>query len=221
MYELVLKDFRLNKMIYLINALWLPVYAGMLLAIGYPEGMKVLPAVGIFLAVGNLFSLDEKGHSNMLFASLPYGRRSLVKARYISVWLIFIAVTLFFFGLEMVFGAWQPVYSKVIDQLPMELVEFSVVSLLMMIIALPFMFRYGVGGFFIGISVFLMFFVLLDAISDSVNVFTILRQSLNPMSWSVTMKAGMKIAITLFVLWTMTSISYLISARIFKKKDLG
>ncbi len=217
MFDLVMKDFRVYTKMFLI---WPPLFllcTWFIHIIGRTNGLNGITVVFILLPISNLFQGDGLWQSNVLYSSLPYRRRSLVTARYFTVWLWMITVSLLLFGWHMILAISQPI----MVQLPTVLLDFCIATL-MTFIALPFIIRYGtLFGVILGSFVFAGLFALIFGIIVWFDLMENTTQFMQTIPVSSGLKTGIYAACTMLLLAVVTFISHVNSVRVFEKKDIG
>jgi ABC-type transport system involved in multi-copper enzyme maturation permease subunit len=220
MYELVLKDARLCLFLLPIWLLFFPISIGISYVLGYNHSIEIVSMIAGLFSVEYLFSDDESWKSGILYASLPYARRSLLLARYIAVWIVFASSFVFINALNL---AWTSYLQNgaTNEGFPLLLANFSF-GLAIVFFCVPFMVHYGsTPGSLLGMFAFAACVALLMLLAAWLEPREAARNLLNSLAHSADMK---NIVLTLFaflMLALLTLVSYRISSRLFEKKDLG
>jgi hypothetical protein len=219
MYDLVLKDFRNNKRLFLSWLLWIPLWIGIDLLSGFTDSSTMWPLLACYLSVVMLFNGEESWKSNFLYASLPYTKRSLMTARYISVWIIMITASAFFIGADQ---AWMSYAhgSAAVKSFPSLLLDFSFGPVLMLL-TIPLIIRFGsTSGLLLGVLAFACT-ALLVLVSSWLGLLGAAQDLLNSLAHSAQMKNVFLALFALLVLLLGTLLSYRISGRVFERMDLN
>ncbi|MFJ8531479.1 ABC-2 transporter permease [Bacillus sp. NPDC094106] len=135
MYNLILKDFRLQKLIMVLYILTICLYIGTLGSFGF---IVVLVACCYML---NLHYYDEKNNSHKFINSLPYSRKTIIMSKYIGTMLFTLIVVLFSLLIQAVVQVAAPTYGVKIET-PQAIVVSVLTVMLLTSIYLPFCYRF-------------------------------------------------------------------------------
>ena len=220
MYDLVKKDLRKNQMFLLTWILWFPLWIGLDYLFG-PQGnvLKSTPVLASILSVQGMFGMEASWNANILYASLPYTRRTILAARYVSVWIVMVAAIIFFSILVQVWAAIQGV-NMVVDY--KSLLQAFLVGPSMVIFIIPFIIRFGdMKGNLLGAISCLACFGLLMLFGDWIGLLENIRMVVNSFSENPMLKYGVLFSFTFVMLLAFTFLSYRVALRMFQNKDLG
>jgi ABC-2 type transport system permease protein len=221
MYQLVLQDLRLCRWAVLSVFLVLPLLATVYHGIGFLGGNDgLLTALGVVLVVGALFGADDLLHSTMMTASLPYGRKMMLRARYVSIAILCLVVPLGTAILQQLLFllVYQTEFSILTDSTALQ----CVIGTVSVLFAIPAVFRYGTrAGMIIGITIsgivaFAVLWALILLPWGDANLLLMLRDFL-----LTDQRRVIAILAVGLLLFAVAMFSYRISMRIFEKKDLG
>jgi hypothetical protein len=222
MFDLLLKDFGQIKWRLVFVALYMPLYIFMCYSDGNVRGLAILPLIALGVPVAGLFKSDEKLCSNVWYASFPYARRMLLKARYISVWFFVIAICLYAALAEFLVGFHQihriPIFDELVNAplLPCFFVSLGIN------LYIPFIIRYGYkrGSWLLAAIIYVPLICLLiyiGVLSDGATM----RGMLQTLSRFEEAHREACIMSAFIIITAGALLSFRLSARIFETKDIG
>ncbi|PEY37138.1 ABC transporter permease [Bacillus cereus] len=134
MYNLILKDFRLQKLIIL---LYLIIICFFIMTVGSFYLMVVLP-VGSYVI--NLHYYDAKNNSHKFINSLPYSRKSIIMSKYIGTMIFMLIVVSFSLSIQAIIQFVSPTYGQIAT--PQAIVISILTAMLFTSLYLPFFYRF-------------------------------------------------------------------------------
>ncbi|MED1599549.1 MULTISPECIES: ABC-2 transporter permease [Bacillus] len=163
MYNLILKDFRLQKLIIL---LYLIIICFFIMTFGSFYLMVVLP-VGSYVI--NLHYYDAKNNSHKFINSLPYSRKLIIMSKYIGTMMFMLIVVSFSLSIQAIIQFVSPTYGQIAT--PQEIVISILTAMLFTSIYLPFFYRFTNKYLIAAVSIiFPVFVVLWRTIEAYVNI---------------------------------------------------
>ncbi|PFZ92298.1 ABC-2 transporter permease [Bacillus wiedmannii] len=206
MYNLILKDFRLQKLIIL---LYLIIICFFIMTFGSFYLMIVLP-VGSYVI--NLHYYDAKNNSHKFINSLPYSRNSIIMSKYIGTMIFMLIVVSFSLSIQAIIQFVSPTYGQIAT--PQEIVISILAAMLFTSLYLPFFYRFTNKYLIAAVSIiFPVFVVLWRTIEAYVNITDI--------AYSVTTQFTINQLIILVSIVTILIFigSYFLTVRIYKRTD--
>ncbi|MEH7457540.1 ABC transporter permease [Bacillus pseudomycoides] len=207
MYNLILKDFRLQKLIMLLYIFITCVFIGTFGSFGL---IVVLVACSYMM---NLHYYDEKNNSHKFINSLPYSRKTIIMSKYIGTMLFTLMVVVFSLLIQAVIQFASPTYGVEIAN-PQAIVVSVLIVMLFTSIYLPFFYRFTNKYLMVAVSIiFPVFVVLWRTIEASVNI--------TDLVYSVTTQFTINQLIILTSIVTILIFigSYFLTVRIYKRTD--
>ncbi|PGQ45002.1 MULTISPECIES: ABC-2 transporter permease [Bacillus cereus group] len=206
MYNLILKDFRLQKLIIL---LYLIIICFFIMTFGSFYLMVVLP-VGSYVI--NLHYYDAKNNSHKFINSLPYSRSSIIMSKYIGAMMFMLIVVSFSLSIQAIIQFVSPTYGQIAT--PQEIVISILTAMLFTSLYLPFFYRFTNKYLIAAVSIiFPVFVVLWRTIEAYVNI--------TDLAYSVTTQFTINPLIILVSIVTILIFigSYFLTVRIYKRTD--
>ncbi|PEJ11745.1 ABC-2 transporter permease [Bacillus wiedmannii] len=206
MYNLILKDFRLQKLIIL---LYLIIICFFIMTFGSFYLMVVLP-VGSYVI--NLHYYDAKNNSHKFINSLPYSRSSIIMSKYIGAMMFMLIVVSFSLSIQAIIQFVSPTYGQIAT--PQEIVISILTAMLFTSLYLPFFYRFTNKYLIAAVSIiFPVFVVLWRTIEAYVNI--------TDLAYSVTTQFTINQLIILVSIVTILIFigSYFLTVRIYKRTD--
>ncbi|MES5896471.1 ABC-2 transporter permease [Bacillus cereus group sp. RP43] len=206
MYNLILKDFRLQKLIIL---LYLIIICFFIMTFGSFYLMVVLP-VGSYVI--NLHYYDAKNNSHKFINSLPYSRNSIIMSKYIGTMIFMLIVVSFSLSIQAIIQFVSPTYVQIAT--PQEIVISILTAMLFTSLYLPFFYRFTNKYLIAAVSIiFPVFVVLWRTIEAYVNI--------TDLAYSVTTQFTINQLIILVSIVTILIFigSYFLTVRIYKRTD--
>ncbi|PFN14425.1 ABC transporter permease [Bacillus cereus] len=206
MYNLILKDFRLQKLIIL---LYLIIICFFIMTFGSFYLMVVLP-VGSYVI--NLHYYDAKNNSHKFINSLPYSRNSIIMSKYIGTMIFILILVSFSLSIQAIIQFVSPTYGQIAT--PQEIVISILTAMLFTSLYLPFFYRFTNKYLIAAVSIiFPVFVVLWRTIEAYVNI--------TDLAYSVTTQFTINQLIILVSIVTILIFigSYFLTVRIYKRTD--
>ncbi|PGE01355.1 ABC-2 transporter permease [Bacillus pseudomycoides] len=206
MYNLILKDFRLQKSIIL---LYLIIICFFIMTFGSFYLMVILP-VGSYVI--NLHYYDAKNNSHKFINSLPYSRKLIIMSKYIGVMIFMLIVVSFSLSIQAIIQFVFPTYGQI--PTPQEIVISILTVMLFTSLYLPFFYRFTNKYLIAAVSIiFPVFVVLWRTIEAYVNI--------TDLVYSVTTQFTINQLIILVSIVTILIFigSYFLTVRIYKRTD--
>ncbi|KAA0779134.1 ABC transporter permease [Bacillus cereus] len=206
MYNLILKDFRLQKLIIL---LYLIIICFFIMTFGSFYLMVVLP-VGSYVI--NLHYYDAKNNSHKFINSLPYSRNSIIMSKYIGTMIFMLIVVSFSLAIQAIIQFVSPTYGQIATL--QEIVISILTAMLFTSFYLPFFYRFTNKYLIAAVSIiFPVFVVLWRTIEAYVNI--------TDLAYSVTTQFTINQLIILVSIVTILIFigSYFLTVRIYKRTD--
>ncbi|TCW43413.1 ABC-2 family transporter [Bacillus thuringiensis] len=206
MYNLILKDFRLQKLIIL---LYLIIICFFIMTFGSFYLMVVLP-VGSYVI--NLHYYDAKNNSHKFINSLPYSRNSIIMSKYIGTMIFMLIVVSFSLSIQAIIQFVSPTYGQIAT--PQEIVISILTAMLFTSLYLPFFYRCTNKYLIAAVSIiFPVFVVLWRTIEAYINI--------TDLAYSVTTQFTINQLIILVSIATILIFigSYFLTVRIYKRTD--
>ncbi|MED2837544.1 ABC-2 transporter permease [Bacillus wiedmannii] len=207
MYNLILKDFRLQKLLILLYLLGICFFIGTFGSFGF----IVVLVAGSYMI--NLHYYDEKNNSHKFVNSLPYSRNKIIMSKYIGTVLFTILVVLFSLLIQAVIQVASPTYGVEIEN-PQTIVLSILTVMLFTSIYLPFFYRFTNKYLMATVSIiFPVCVVLWRPIEAYVNITALV--------YSVTAQFTINQLITFASIVTILIFigSYFLTVRIYKRTD--
>ncbi|HDX9512232.1 TPA: ABC-2 transporter permease [Bacillus cereus] len=207
MYNLILKDFRLQKLMILFYLLGICFFIGTFGSFGF----IVVLVAGSYMI--NLHYYDEKNNSHKFINSLPYSRNKIIMSKYIGTVLFTILVVLFSLLIQAVIQVASPNYGVEIET-PQTIMVSILTVMLFTSIYLPFFYRFTNKYLMAAVSIiFPVCVVLWRPIEAYVNI--------TDLVYSVTTHFTINQLITIASIVTMLIFigSYFLTVRIYKRTD--
>ncbi|PEM27598.1 ABC-2 transporter permease [Bacillus pseudomycoides] len=206
MYNLILKDFRLQKLIIL---LYLIIICFFIMTFGSFYLMVVLP-VGSYVI--NLHYYDAKNNSHKFINSLPYSRKLIIMSKYIGTMMFMLIVVSFSLSIQAIIQFVSPTYGQIAT--PQEIVISILTAMLFTSIYLPFFYRFTNKYLIAAVSIiFPVFVVLWRTIEAYVNI--------TDLAYSFTTQFTINQLVILASIVTILIFmgSYFLTVRIYKQTD--
>lgn len=207
MYNLILKDFRLQKLIMLF---YLVIICFFVMTFGSFCLMVVLAASSYVI---NLHYYDAKNNSHKFINSLPYSRKSIIMSKYIGAMIFTLILVLFSLLIQAVIRFVFPTYGGQIAN-PQAIVISILTVMLFTSLYLPFFYRFTNKYLIAAVSIiFPVFIVLWRAITANVNI--------TDLVYSVTTQFSINQLIILASIVTVLIFigSYFLTVRIYQRTD--
>lgn len=206
MYNLILKDFRLQKLIILF---YLIIICFFIMTFGSFYLMVVLP-VGSYVI--NLHYYEAKNNSHKFINSLPYSRNSIIMSKYIGTMIFMLIVVSFSLAIQAIIQFVSPTYGQIATL--QEIVISILTAMLFTSFYLPFFYRFTNKYLIAAVSIiFPVFVVLWRTIEAYVNI--------TDLAYSVTTQFTINQLIILVSIVTILIFigSYFLTVRIYKRTD--
>ncbi|WP_243526727.1 ABC-2 transporter permease [Bacillus pseudomycoides] len=207
MYNLILKDFRLQKLMMLLYLLGICFFIGTFGSFGF----TVVLVAGSYMI--NLHYYDEKNNSHKFINSLPYSRKTIIASKYIGTVLFALLVVLFSLLIQAVIQVASPTYGVEIET-PQTIVVSVLTVMLFTSIYLPLCYRFTNKYLLVAASfIFPIVVILWRKIVEYLNIIDIFR--------IITTQFTINQLITLASIVTMLIFigSYFLTVRIYKRTD--
>ncbi|TBX38900.1 ABC-2 transporter permease [Bacillus thuringiensis] len=207
MYNLILKDFRLQKLMILFYLLGICFFIGTFGSFGF----IVVLVAGSYMI--NLHYYDEKNNSHKFINSLPYSRNKIIMSKYIGTVLFTILVVLFSLLIQAVIQFASPNYGVEIET-PQTIMVSVLTVMLFTSIYLPFFYRFTNKYLMAAVSIiFPVCVVLSRPIEAYVNI--------TGLVYSVTAQFTINQLITFASIITILIFigSYFLTVKIYKRTD--
>ncbi|MGK9486697.1 ABC-2 transporter permease [Bacillus tropicus] len=207
MYNLILKDFRLQKLMILFYLLGICFFIGTFGSFGF----IVVLVAGSYMI--NLHYYDEKNNSHKFINSLPYSRNKIIMSKYIGTVLFTILVVLFSLLIQTVIQFASPNYGVEIET-PQTIMVSVLTVMLFTSIYLPFFYRFTNKYLMAAVSIiFPVCVVLWRPIEAYVNI--------TGLVYSVTAQFTINQLITFASIITILIFigSYFLTVKIYKRTD--
>ncbi|EJR14883.1 MULTISPECIES: ABC-2 transporter permease [Bacillus] len=207
MYNLILKDFRLQKLMILFYLLGICFFIGTFGSFGF----IVVLVAGSYMI--NLHYYDEKNNSHKFINSLPYSRNKIIMSKYIGTVLFTILVVLFSLLIQAVIQFASPNYGVEIET-PQTIMVSVLTVMLFTSIYLPFFYRFTNKYLMAAVSIiFPVCVVLWRPIEAYVNI--------TGLVYSVTAQFTINQLITFASIITILIFigSYFLTVKIYKRTD--
>lgn len=207
MYNLILKDFRLQKLMILFYLLGICFFIGTFGSFGF----IVVLVAGSYMI--NLHYYDEKNNSHKFINSLPYSRNKIIMSKYIGTVLFTILVVLFSLLIQAVIQFVSPNYGVEIET-PQTIMVSVLTVMLFTSIYLPFFYRFTNKYLMAAVSIiFPVCVVLWRPIEAYVNI--------TGLVYSVTAQFTINQLITFASIITILIFigSYFLTVKIYKRTD--
>ncbi|HGE5782747.1 TPA: ABC-2 transporter permease [Bacillus pseudomycoides] len=206
MYNLILKDFRLQKLIIL---LYLIIICFFIMTFGSFYLMVVLPVSSYVI---NLHYYDAKNNSHKFINNLPYSRKSIIMSKYIGTMIFMLIVVSFSLSIQAIIQFVFPTYGQIAT--PQEIVISILTAMLFTSLYLPFFYRFTNKYLIAAVSIiFPVSVVLWRTIEAYVNI--------TDLVYSVTTQFTINQLIILVSIVTILIFigSYFLTVRIYKRTD--
>ncbi|MDA1532236.1 MULTISPECIES: ABC-2 transporter permease [unclassified Bacillus cereus group] len=207
MYNLILKDFRLQKLMILFYLLGICFFIGTFGSFGF----IVVLVAGSYMI--NLHYYDEKNNSHKFINSLPYSRNKIIMSKYVGTVLFTILVVLFSLLIQAVIQFASPNYGVEIET-PQTIMVSVLTVMLFTSIYLPFFYRFTNKYLMAAVSIiFPVCVVLWRPIEAYVNI--------TGLVYSVTAQFTINQLITFASIITILIFigSYFLTVKIYKRTD--
>ncbi|WP_459500459.1 ABC-2 transporter permease [Bacillus sp. C1] len=207
MYNLILKDFRLQKLVMLLYLFTICLLIGTLGKVGVAI---VLVACSYMI---NLHYYDEKNNSHKFLLSLPYSRNKIIMSKYIGTMLFTLMVVLFSLLIQIVIQVASPTYGVEIAT-PHAILVSVLTVMLFTSIYLPFCYRFSNKYLLAAISfIFPIVVMLSKVIGEYLNI-------TNPIHSITTQFTTNQLIILASIVTILIFIgSYFLTVRIYKRTD--
>ncbi|PEI82872.1 ABC transporter permease [Bacillus pseudomycoides] len=207
MYNLILKDFRLQKLIMLLYLLTTCFLIGTLGELG----LAVVLVACCYMI--NLHYYDEKNNSHKFINSLPYSRKTIIMSKYIGTMLLTLIVVLFSLSIQMVIQVASPTYGVEIET-PQAIVVSVLTVMLFTSIYLPLCYRFTNKYLLAAVSfIFPIVVILRKIIVEYLNITSLIRSITTQFTTNQLIILASIVTILIFIG------SYFLTVRIYKRTD--
>ncbi|WP_242219349.1 ABC-2 transporter permease [Bacillus cereus group sp. BfR-BA-01380] len=207
MYNLILKDFRLQKLMMLLYLLGICFFIGTFGRFGF----TVVLVAGSYMI--NLHYYDEKNNSHKFINSLPYSRKTIIMSKYVGTVLCTLLVVLFSLLIQAVIQVAFPTYGVEIET-PRTIVVSVLTVMLFTSIYLPFCYRFTNKYLLAAISfIFIIAVAFWKMIEGYLNIISLIHSITTQFTTNQLIILASIVTILIFIG------SYFLTVRIYRRTD--
>ncbi|EJQ57216.1 MULTISPECIES: ABC-2 transporter permease [Bacillus] len=207
MLNLILKDFRLQKVIMLLYLVVACLFIGTFGSFGLTV---VLIACSYMM---NLHYYDDKNNSHKFINSLPYSRNTIIMSKYIGVIIFTLAVVLFSLLIQEIIQFISPTHGGKVASLQEIIISILTVMFLTSIY-FPFCYRFANKYLLIAVSaVSPVLIILWNSIGEYINIIDAMQKATTQLTVNQMVTLISLVIILIFIA------SYFLTVKIYKRTD--
>ncbi|PEY32108.1 ABC transporter permease [Bacillus cereus] len=207
MLNLILKDFRLQRVIMLLYLVVACLFIGTFGSLGLTV---VLIACSYMM---NLHYYDDKNNSHKFINSLPYSRKTIIMSKYIGVIIFTLTVVLFSLLIQEIIQFISPIHDGKVASLQEIIISILTVMLLTSIY-FPFCYRFANKYLLIAVSaVSPVLIILWKNIGEYVNITDVMQKASTQLTVNQMVTLVSMVIIFIFIA------SYFLTVKIYKRTD--